>query len=72
MPVSGAAAAVPPPLFPAATPRSEARSVGGSVCRPVSARLQAGLCTSRLGSERAAVRRRSTRAGEGGGCSCCT
>ena len=66
MPVSGA---VPPPQF--AAPRSEARSVGGSVCRPVSARLQAGLCTSRLGSERAAVRRRSARAGEGGGSSCC-
>ena len=70
MPVSRAAAAVPPPQF--AAPRSEARSVGGSVCRPVSARLQAGLCTSRLGSERAAVRRRSARAGEGGGSSCCT
>ena len=66
----GMPAAVPPPQF--AAPRSEARSVGGSVCRPVSARLQAGLCTSRLGSERAAVRRRSARAGEGGGSSCCT
>ena len=77
MVVSGAAAAVPPLL---AALRSEARdeawSVGGRVCRPVSAevsaRLPADLCTGRLGSERAAVRRRSVHAGEGGGSSCGT
>ena len=78
MVVSGAAAAVPPPLLAAlrSEARDEARSVGGRVCRPVSAevsaRLPADLCTGRLGSERAAVRRRSVHAGEGGGSSCGT
>ena len=77
MVVSGAAAAVPPlPAALRSEARDEARSVGGRVCRPVSAevsaRLPADLCTGRLGSERAAVRRRSVHAGEGGGSSCGT
>ena len=77
MVVSGAAAAVPPLLAALRSEaRDEARSVGGRVCRPVSAevsaRLPADLCKGRLGSERAAVRWRSVHAGEGGGSSCGT